>query len=348
MFDKLAGNEPVKKLLRRMLEKGRVPGALLFAGEEGVGKKLFALELAKAMNCREPKGVEACDRCASCVRIDRSLFPPYETEDENKERIIWSEHTDIALVRPYKRVIRVDPMRELEREANYRPLEGRARLLIIEDADRLNDSSSNALLKTLEEPSETTHLVLLTARPAALLSTIRSRCQTVSFSPLRPEEINTYLIAERRMPRDEATVLAHVARGSLGRALSTDLDTFRQQREAMLEVLSSLVLTRDRARLLRIAEELNDAKRKEEYEPRLDVLEMLVHDVWALGLGRPAERLANRDLGERLAEISERVTSRRAARWITLIETLRGQLSVNVNRKVATDALFLSMAEERG
>ena len=347
MFDKLAGNERVKDVLRRMLEKGRVPGALLFAGEDGVGKRQFALELAKAMNCRNPKGAEACDECAACARIGRSVFPPYDTEDDNKERIIWSEHIDVGMVRPYKRIIRVDPMRELEREANYRPLEGRARLFIIEDADKLNDSSSNALLKTLEEPPETTHLLLLTARPAVLLPTIRSRCQQIRFAPLRVEEMEKYLVSERRLPKGEASLLAHLARGSIGRALSTDLASYRTQRDAMLEVLSSLALTGDRARLLRIAEEMNDAKRKEEYEPRLDVLEMLVHDVWAIALGAPAEQIVNRDVDAQLAKISGRVSSPRAARWITEIETLRGQLAVNVNRKVATDALFLSMAEEK-
>jgi DNA polymerase-3 subunit delta' len=347
MLDKLAGNERVKEVLRRMLEKGRVPGALLFTGEDGVGKRRFALELAKAMNCREPKGFEACDHCPSCVRIGKSTFPPYDTEDDNKERITWSEYIDVGMVRPYKRIIRVDPMRELEREANYRPLEGRARFFIIEDADRLNESSSNALLKTLEEPPETSHLVLLTSRPMALLPTIRSRCQQIRFAPLRVEEMEKHLAAARKLPKREANLLAHIARGSIGRALSTDLAAFRERRDAMLEVLSSLALTGDRARLLRIAEEMNDAKRKDEYEPRLDVLEMLVHDVWVIGLGAPPEKIVNQEIDAQLKKIGERVSSQRAARWITEIETLRGQLSVNVNRKVATDALFLSMAEEK-
>jgi DNA polymerase III subunit delta' len=346
MFDKLSGNERVKMVLRRMLEMKRVPGALLFTGEDGVGKRLFALELAKAMNCRNPQGAEACNACPVCVRIGQSGFPPYDTEDDNKERIVWGEYIDVGLIRPHKRVIRVDPMRELEREANYRPLEGRARFFIIEDADRLNEASSNALLKTLEEPPETSYLVLLTSRPAALLPTIRSRCQVLRFAPLAVAEMEKHLAGARRMPRHEASLRAHIARGSLGRAISTDLESFHAQREAMLETLSSLALTNDRARLLRIAEEMNDAKRKDEYEPRLDVLEMLVHDVWALRLGAPPEQIVNRDLDAQLKKISERVSSARAARWITEIETLRGQLSVNVNRKVATDALFLSMAEE--
>ncbi|MBD0370577.1 MAG: hypothetical protein ICV60_07075 [Pyrinomonadaceae bacterium] len=249
-------------------------------------------------------------------------------------------------MRPAGRFLLVAQMREIEREANFRPYEGRARFFLIEEADKLNEPSANALLKTLEEPPATTHLVLLTSRPAAILSTIRSRCQIIRFAPLRVEEMEKHLTGARRMPRREANLLAHIARGSLGRALSTDLASFQEQRDAMLEVLSALALSGDRARLLRISEEMNDAKRKEEYEPRLDVLEMLVHDVWAMGLGAPPERIVNQDVDAELKKISERVSSSRAARWITEIETLRGQLAVNVNRKVATDALFLSMAEE--
>src|SRR3712207_5916656 len=147
MFDKLVGNERVKDVLRRVLERGRVPGALLFAGEDGVGKRLFALELAKAMNCRQPEGVEACDRCASCHRIERFEFPPADDSDANK-KIIWSEHPDVGLVRAAGRFLLVAQMRDIEREANFRPYEGRARFFLVDEADRLNEPSANALLKT--------------------------------------------------------------------------------------------------------------------------------------------------------------------------------------------------------
>ena len=328
-----------------MLAARRVPGALLLAGEDGVGKKPFALELAKALNCRSPKGIEACDHCSSCVRITQSVFPPYNDADADKKRIVWSDHADVGLVRPYGRSLLVNQMREIEREANFRPYEGAARLFLIEDADKLNEASSNALLKTLEEPPPTSHLVLITSRPAALLPTIRSRCQSIRFSPLAAAEIEAHLVREKRFADADARLLARVARGSIGRALSTDLENYRQQRKAMLEVLDALALTGDRARLLRAAEELNDAKRKDEYEPRLDVLETLVHDVWTLTLGASRERLINDDLHDPLSRMSARLTSGRAARWLSQIETLRDQLAVNINRKVATDALFLSMAE---
>ena len=219
MFDRLVGNQRVKDTLHRMLTRGRIPGALLFVGEDGVGKKLFALELAKALNCREPVGVEACDRCSSCVRISQSKFPEYSEDKDNKEKLVRSEHPDVALARPYNRLLRIGPMREIEQEANFRPFEGRARVFIIEEANRLNESSANALLKTLEEPPSTSHLIMLTSRPAQLLPTIRSRCQVVRFAPLAPQEIESHLIKGKEVSPADARLLAFVARGSIGRAL---------------------------------------------------------------------------------------------------------------------------------
>ena len=193
MFDRLAGNERVKDLLQRMLESRRMPGALLFSGPEGVGKKLFALEIAKALNCRAPKGLEACDVCASCVRISKLNFPTSDDKDELR-RIFWTDHPDVGLVQPPGRVFHVAQMREIEREANYRPFEGVARVFLVDDADQFNDSSANALLKVLEEPPRTSHIILITSRPAVLLPTIRSRCQVVRFSPLTTDEIEQHLL----------------------------------------------------------------------------------------------------------------------------------------------------------
>ena len=345
MFDHLVGNQRVKDILRRMLAMGRIPGALLFVGEDGVGKKLFALELAKALNCREPKDAEACDHCSSCIRLKQSKFPDYADADDNKKRLIWSEHPDVALARPYNRILRIGPMREIEQEANYRPFEGRARFFIIEEANRLNDASSNALLKTLEEPPATSHLVMITSRPAQLLPTIRSRCQMVRFAPLAPSEIEAHLLKGEEVSQADARLLSTVARGSIGRALSTNLESYRQQREAMLDVVGALTLTNDRARLLRASEEMNDAKRKDEYEPRLDVLATLIHDVWVLSLGAPPEQTLNQDLRAQLSKIVSNLDSRRPARWLAQIEQHRRGLDVNINRKIATDALFLTMAE---
>jgi DNA polymerase III subunit delta' len=344
MFSNLIGNEEVKETLRRLLSAGRLPGSLLFTGEAGVGKKLFALELAKALNCRNRQGVEACDECSSCKRINRSTFPPYNDDDEDKERLIWSEHTDVAMARPYKQIIRIPVIRELEREANFRPFEGVARVFIVEDADFMNDSAANSLLKTLEEPEPTTRLILTTTNPTALPATIRSRCQTIQFAPIAAAEIEDFLINHKGVGKKDAQLLARTSRGSLGRACQTDVDTYRDRREAMLHVLKTITVTGDRADLLRSAEGLAAAKDRDEYEQLLDVLEALIRDAWALSLGRPAETIVNGDVVRELQEIADEMRSSQAASWLSQIEELRGTLEVNINRKVASDALLMSMA----
>src|SRR5256714_13496512 len=316
MFADLIGNDRVKKLLRRMLQSSRLPGAMLFSGEDGVGKKLFALEIARALNCRTPQGTEGCGHCPPCLRIAKFNYPTSEESDDWKG-IIWTDHPDVGMVVAPKRVLLVEQMRKIEREANFRPYEGIARLFIIDDADRLNDPSANALLKVLEEPPHTSHIMLLTARPAMLAATIRSRCQMLRFSPLTASEIETHLLQTRIAGAAEARTRARVARGSLGRAIGDGFDTFIEQRAAMLKVLEALAAGDDRIQLLRSAEELNSALVKDEYESRLDILEMLIRDAWMLSLHTPEESIVNDDLLPQLNSISRSLYNRRPGGWIS-------------------------------
>lgn len=343
MFDQLTGNERVKQLLRRMLGSGRVPGALLFTGEEGVGKKLFALEVAKALNCRALQGVEACGKCPTCVRMSRFNFPQSEDSDDWK-KIIWTDHGDVGMVVAPKRLLQVDQMRQIDIEANFRPFEGKARVFIVDDADKFNDASANALLKTLEEPPPTSHIILITSRPAMLLPTIRSRCQAIRFSPLTTAEIEQHLLRNKLATPTESGLRARAGNGSIGRALAGDLESFNERRDAMLQVLTALAVTGDHSRLLRLAEEMNEAKHKDEYEFGLELLETLIRDALILSFGVGSGQVINEDVLPQLQKISERINSRSATSWISRIEELREQLVVNVNRKPATDALFIEMA----
>ncbi|HKR61608.1 MAG TPA: DNA polymerase III subunit delta' C-terminal domain-containing protein [Pyrinomonadaceae bacterium] len=343
MFDQITGNERVKNLLRRMLEERRVPGALLFSGEEGVGKKLFALELARALNCRSRVGIEACGTCAVCKRITKINFPTTDDPDE-KKRIFWTDHPDVGFVQPPLRVFHVNQMRAIERESNYHPYEGNARVFLIDGADQLNDQSANALLKTLEEPTPTAHLILITSRPAMLLPTIRSRCQQIRFSPLTTAEIEGYLLDHELAAPADAKLRARCAAGSIGRALSDDLEGYKERREAMLGVLKAVAVTGDRTRLLRAAEGLNDARYKDDYETNLELLETLIRDALLVAVGGAETQIVNLDILPQLKEIARGTDAKRATIWITQIEELREQLLVNINRKPATDALFLTMA----
>lgn len=303
MFGKLLGNTQIKIILRRMLKNNRGPRSLLFAGEEGVGKRLFALELAKSFVCQNPQDFEACDSCSSCRRADVFAFPKSDDKKEEYEKVFLSEHPDIGTVIPYKNSILIDAVRDLEKEANFRPFEAKARFFIIDDAEKLNaarDNAANALLKTLEEPAPTTHLFLITSRPDALLQTILSRCQTLRFAPVSATEIENHLLETGKFAADDAELLARLSNGSIGRALEMDLEKFRERRETMLKILQSLLMQENRAFLLKTAEEINDAKNKDDYEQFLDILQTLIHDIWALKLGSNEHSIVNADYKSQL------------------------------------------------
>jgi DNA polymerase-3 subunit delta' len=175
-----------------------------------------------------------------------------------------------------------------------------------------------------------------------LLETIRSRCQAIRFSPVTVSEIEEYLSRIEGAKQRDTNLRARLADGSIGRALQTDLDEYQTDRAVIMRVLEALVLSHDRSQLLSVAEEINTARYKDHYEAMLDILEALIRDAWMLKLG--GGEIVNEDLRPQLSEIAERLTSDSAQRWITEIELLREQMIVNINRKVATDALFLSMA----
>jgi DNA polymerase-3 subunit delta' len=343
MYNDLIGNDRVKMMLRRLLENGRISNAFLFAGPEGVGKKRFALRLAAGFVCRQPATFEPCGECSACRRAAVFEFPQAEKKDDFK-RVIFSEHPDIGMVVPYNRNVLVDAVRDLEREANFHPYEANARFFIIDDADKMNDAASNALLKTLEEPPATSHIILVTSRPDSLLPTILSRCQTIRFAPLTPQEIEAHLIVSGRFAAEDARIAARLAAGSLGRASSIGPEELRDRRKRMVEVLENTLKAVDRAALLSISESLADAKNKDGFETDMAILETLIHDVWTLKLTGEPEKLVHADLAGRLAEFARNARTEALAAWMREIELLRERAEVNINKRIAADALLMEMA----
>lgn len=342
MFDKIIGNERIKKTFRHLIKERRVPNALLFAGEEGIGKKLFARELAKSFVCLNPTGGEACDKCRNCLRASHIEIPQSEKK-EDYHRVFFTEHPDIGFVVQFKTRILVDSIRALEQEANFRPFEANARFFLIDDADKMNDAAANALLKTLEEPPNSSYIFLITSRPAALLPTILSRCQIVRFAPISEKKIEKHLLKTKEFSTDDAEIAAKLAQGSLGRALEIDSEKFRAWRETMLDVLKSLTGRRNYSVLLQTAEKMNDAKNKDDYENFLEVLQTLIRDVLIISIDENAE-IVNSDIKNVLQKIAENAERQKLAKWLEEIEKMRGNFAVNLNRKIAADALFMKMA----
>lgn len=161
----------VKGLLLQAFKKGKLANSLLFAGPQGSGKTLIAKYLAKSVNCLEQE-FGACDHCSSCEKIERSAHPD----------VHWLKGEEGG-------AIKIDGVRQMERDTQLRPYEGKKKVFIIVEASRFTIEAGNALLKTLEEPPADTLIILTTAHADQLLPTILSRCQKFLFPALRPQEL---------------------------------------------------------------------------------------------------------------------------------------------------------------
>ena len=341
-MSKLIGNKLASETLKRLVASGRVPNALLFSGPEGVGKRQYALELARCLVCPRSAGGDPCGACSACKRVGEFEIPIFEKGDESKF-VFFSQHPDVGMVVPFRRNLLIGAIRALEVESHFQPFEAKARVFIVEDADKMNDAASNALLKTLEEPPPTSHIILIASRADSLLPTIRSRCQIVRFGPVAFEDIERYLIDTAELAPDDAALTARVSGGSIGRALSIVPASFRTQRSAMLGVLKAAV-TGNKRELLSASEEMADAKNKDEYDEKLVILQDLIHDTWLLRNGADAGAILNKDIANELSALGQTVEPSSLAGWLAEIDTMRQNFIVNLNRKVATDGLFVSMA----
>jgi len=201
-----------------------VPPSLLFAGPAGVGKLEAALTLAQAQNCLTLTG-DACGECSACVRIKRG------------------DHPDVRIARPEGagRQLKAESVRQIVNASPFRPFEGRRRVAIFVDAERMNPTAANTLLKTLEEPPPWVVLILITSNLATLLPTILSRCQIYRFAPLAIDDLIEQLVAQHEMDRERATLLAALSGGSLSQALELEEESLVDVRNEALRVASVVV-----------------------------------------------------------------------------------------------------------
>lgn len=219
-FKAIRDQEVPVRLLRSILRRRRIPNGLMFWGAGGVGKRLAALEMAKAINCVE-HGDDACDACLSCRKVAKG------------------NHPDVTMVTPTKksRIINVETIQSINDLASLRPFESAWRVFIIQEADRMGVPAQNHFLKTLEEPPGNSLFILVTEYPGVLLSTIRSRCQRVRFGTLRPETVIELLLRDRDLPVELAQSIAAVAQGQMSRALDL-LES--DKREIVLDITRRL------------------------------------------------------------------------------------------------------------
>ena len=236
LLSRVIAQDVAVQVLRRALGAGRVHHAYLFDGPDGVGKELAAFGLAQALVCEAPAAEgEACGQCSACLRAVPGENGRTKHPDVHLLGRGVYEPAQIGRRTPETQDLSIDQVRTIVlARAAFPPHEGHARVYIVRDADEMSTSAANALLKILEEPPARTHFVLVTARPDALLSTIRSRTQRVRFGSLPVATVEQILEA-RGVGAAEAKSAAALADGSVRQALLRADPESSRSRESFVE-----------------------------------------------------------------------------------------------------------------
>lgn len=321
----IAGHESPLRILRQSLSSGRLHHSLIFHGPEAVGKRTTALALAAALNCATGRE-DACGECASCRKVEKAIHP------------------DVFYVTLERTVIPIDAIRSLRHEAAFRPYEGRRRVFLIDPADRMSPDAQNALLKTLEEPTPSSCIVLITSRPMHLLPTTRSRCQALAFGALPAEEIARRLTAERSLSGEDALRAARLSGGRLGRALEIDLAEHDAARAEMLRLLGSLAEPRAGHERVESAESFGIDTAQ--IAARLEMLAGLVRDMMILSAGGEQVSLLHTDVASEIRDLAGRfaVSEDAFTGMLARVRLAASDLERNVNRRLLVETLLFDLA----
>jgi DNA polymerase-3 subunit delta' len=333
----IIGQDRAINILLKTIQRGRIPSSYLFAGEPGIGKKLAAINLAKVINCltasnRDEEDIDACDECPSCRKIESGIHP------------------DFLLISPESGLIRIEEIRAIDDLLSLKAFEAVYKVVVVDDADMMNQSAANAFLKTLEEPPENSLIILISSNPDRLPDTIRSRCSRINFTPLASEACEE--IIEKVLSRQSEDKI----QGSSRREQAKKRRSEKGPKTAALpdpRTLSLLVrlsmgrpgnviagdLIEEREWFMKLLKDMLNAEKdgwtsKEEMEKWFDLLLILLRDMAVLKITRNERDLINIDIKERLNKLSSSMDITVIIDNYQQLNALKGYFNFHLNKSL--------------
>ena len=320
-WSEILGHKENIHRLRGLHKIGRLPHALLFYGAEGIGKLQVARMLAAEILCESDAG-RPCGSCRQCKALLNGSHPDYyEVKPEGKA----------------VKSICIDAIRKVQVEAARLPLLAKKRVIVIDDAEKMNETAQNSLLKTIEEPQGDVCFILVTRERSSLLDTIRSRCMNIGFGGIPREELAKAL-ALRGIEKSEAVRLASLSDGSYGKALALR-EEGTEVRKNVIGFLKKLpsFLPED---VFQYGSDMEGLPRERLADWFLH-FGMLVRDMLVLSEGGDESMLYNKDEAGVMAEILPSFPIQRIKALLALSSETNHRLQANVNQRLLLDGFFL-------
>jgi len=318
-FQNILGQETAINRLRGYIEHSHLANGYLFCGPEGVGKRMAAITLAKAVNC-ESQTTDSCDKCPPCARIAANQHPDLHIIDaEDAERI------------------KIENIRQLQREISLKPYEARKKVFIIDNAHQLTAEAAGALLKVLEEPPKDSLIILISAKPNLLFKTIVSRCRVVKFYPMARAGLEEALKKDYSLHMYLAHYLAYFCEGRIGNALTLrETDVLREKNM----VINGFLFSRNN--------HMDDLAKADASQIRryLNILAAWFRDAYLVQAGMDQSEAINFDRKSELFEFAGRFTSLELEEILKSISDYIFYLEHNINAKLLTANLRTQIWKE--
>lgn len=357
LFDRVLDQKVPKRILSGALRKNLLASAYLFYGDQGTGKWAMALQLAKAINCEKNCG-EPCDICSSCQKIEKMIHPDVKmifpipsakTEEKSQKEI--EKYKRLKREDPYTIVkyekninIPVEQIRAMQKEIFLKPFEGKRKVIIIAEAEKMHNSSANSLLKTLEEPPLDANSILTSNHVNKLLPTVVSRCQQIRFGKIPPEIIEEKLVEVYHIDKEKASYCAHISNGSYGKAL----DFLGEEKENLRRDAVDLLGVATEGKTSQIIQMVNQVLDRWDRNSILEMLEFLIsifRDIYMVQEG--SDLLINSDMATDVVKLSKKFERQsKVEHAFRMVDQIRFDCQIrNASQKLGLLSLCLKIKE---
>ena len=308
-------------LVRKQFANGRRPHSMLLTGPADLGKREFAIKLAAFLLCSHPSEQEQCHNCAQCHLLQAGTHPDYRYVDPEDSKLI-----------------KIEQIRDLNGWLVQTSQQGGEKVVVIYPAEKMNNQSANALLKSLEEPTPNTLFVLVSDQPSRLLPTIRSRCQSFQFTPPDVATAVSWLEQNAEIHLDLHLALS-LAGGSPLKVKRDINDDFLSRRAEVVTMLDSLVAHKIPA--LAAAAGLQ----KQDSREVIQIVLSLINDATKICLGSDVQDIINQDHLEvvrRLAEPGESFLFGACDQLLTTVREIES--SANPNSQLLIEPILIKLS----
>ena len=325
-FTDIIGHEDIIKHFKSSIEMGKVSQGYIINGEAGSGKKTLVRALAKALQC-EAGGTDPCNNCKSCKQCDTG----------NQPDIVWVTHDK-------PNVISVEEIRDqVNKTVRIKPYSSRYKIYIIDDAQLMNQSAQNALLKTIEEPPAYAIIILLTTNADKLLSTILSRCIVLNIKPVREHDVYAYLTDVVGVDAQRANFCMDFAQGNLGKAIRlAESEEYNEIKNDVVHLMTHIyeMTTED---IIFALKNFNHYKLK--INDYIDMMMMWYRDVLMLKVTNNPGRLMFKEYYTDIRRAAAHISYEGIDNVMKAMNKTKVRLEANVNFDIAMELLLLVIKE---